>query len=120
MKKLTKIKKLKRLKRLKPSELAKTKLNLDLSLKTGKSAEEKISDALSNVPHITNETVTDHREEVLSSARKYIYPLQHSKHKIVLITTGLFIAALVGFFSYTMIALYRLKSYSTFLYGVTQ
>lgn len=74
----------------------------------------------SNVPRITNDTVAAHREEVLSSARKYIYPLQHSKHKIVLITTGLFIAAVVAFFSYCTIALYRLKDNSSFLYGVTQ
>jgi len=73
-----------------------------------------------NVPRITNETVAEHREEVLSSARKYIYPLQHSKHKIVLITTSLLIAAIVGFFTFTMISLYRVKSYSSFLYGVTK
>lgn len=73
-----------------------------------------------NIPRITNETVAEHREEVLSSARKYIYPLQHSKHKIVLITTSLLIAAVVGFFTFTMISLYRVKSYSSFLYGVTK
>jgi len=71
-------------------------------------------------PRITNETVAEHREEVLSSARKYIYPLQHSKHKIVLITTSLLIAAIVGFFTFTMVSLYRVKSYSSFLYGVTK
>lgn len=71
-------------------------------------------------PRITNETVAAHREEVLSSARKYIYPLQHSKHKIVLISTTIFISVAVLFFGYTTIALYKLKSYSSFLYGVTQ
>ena len=71
-------------------------------------------------PRITNETVAEHREEVLSSARKYIYPLQHSKHKIVLITTSLLIAVIVGFFTFTMVSLYRVKSYSSFLYGVTK
>jgi len=73
-----------------------------------------------HAPRITNETVAEHREEVLSSARKYIYPLQHSKHKIVLITTSLLIAVIVGFFTFTMISLYRVKSYSSFLYGVTK
>lgn len=72
------------------------------------------------VPRITNETVAAHREEVLSSARKYIYPLQHSKHRIILITTGLLIVAIVAFFSYTTLALYKLQSSSTFLYKVTQ
>ncbi len=69
---------------------------------------------------ITNETVAAHREDVLTSARKYIYPLQHSKHKIVLISTSLFITTVIAFFSYCLVSLYRLQSTSTFLYRVTQ
>lgn len=72
------------------------------------------------VPRITNETVAAHREQVIGSARKYIYPLQHSKHRIVLITTGIFIFSLVVFFTYCTVALYRLQSSSTFLYRVSQ
>lgn len=72
------------------------------------------------VPKITNETVAAHREEVLSTARKYIYPLQHSKHKIVLISTALFIIALIVFITSTVLALYRFQSTSTFVYRVTQ
>lgn len=85
-----------------------------------KSKNQEIDSKIADSVKITNDTVAEHREEVLSSARKYIYPLQHSKHKIVLITTSLFIAAIVAFFSFTIISLYRLKSYSSFLYGVTQ
>jgi len=81
---------------------------------------EVMSDAAKTAPRITNETVAEHREKVLGSARKYIYPLQHSKHKIVLISTGLFISAVVLFFSYTVTALYKLQSTSTLLYRVTQ
>lgn len=73
-----------------------------------------------SVPKITNKTVEEHRDEVLSSAKKYIYPLQHSKHKIVLISTSIFIATLIGFFTYCTLALYRFQSSSTFLYKVTQ
>lgn len=72
------------------------------------------------LPRITNETVASHREEVLSGARKYIYPLQHSKHKVVIITTSLFIAAVLGFATYCVVGLYKLQSTSTFLYRVTQ
>jgi hypothetical protein len=74
----------------------------------------------SDAPRITNDTVAAHREEVLSSARKYILPLQHSKHRIVLISTGLFIALSVGFLTYCTLALYRFQSNSTFMYRVTQ
>lgn len=69
---------------------------------------------------ITNETVAAHREEVLRGARKYIYPLQHSKRKIVAITTTLVVVALIAFFGYSIISLYRLQDSSTFLYRVTQ
>lgn len=72
------------------------------------------------VPRITNETVAEHREEVLGKARKYIYPLQHSKHRIVVISITLFIVLLIAFFSYTTLALYRFQSTSTLLYRVTQ
>lgn len=72
------------------------------------------------LPRITNDTVASHREEVLSSARKYIYPLQHSKHKIVIISTALFAALLIGFFATTTLALYKFKSTSEFLLGVTK
>jgi hypothetical protein len=72
------------------------------------------------VPRITNETVADHREDVLKSARKYIYPLQHSKNRIIIITTSLVIVLVVGFFTYCTLALYRFQSYSPFLYKVTQ
>ncbi|MEO8785407.1 MAG: SurA N-terminal domain-containing protein, partial [Candidatus Saccharimonadales bacterium] len=71
-------------------------------------------------PRITNDTVAEHREEVLSSARKYIYPLQHSKHRIVVMTTTIVIVAFVAFMSYSVAALYRFNSTSSFLYRVTQ
>lgn len=72
------------------------------------------------VPKITNTAIPEHREEVLSSARKLIYPLQHSKHKIVLISIGLVVATLLAFFTYTTIALYRLGTNSSLMYKVTQ
>lgn len=72
------------------------------------------------VPRITNETIATHREDVLKSARKYIYPLQHSKNRIVIITTSIIIVAIVAFFSYCTLALYKFQDYSTFLYRVTQ
>ena len=95
--------------------------------KTFKKVKEKYSkkpkteqDFNQQTPNITNKTVSEHREEVLSSARKYIYPLQHSKHKIVLITTSLFIVTILAFFTFTMVSLYKQKSYSSFLYGVSR
>lgn len=101
----------------------KPKLPLDkvyLPLKRGRSTEEKVSDALSNVPRITNETVTEHREEMLSSARKYIYPLQHSKNRVVKISVSLLILLVIVFFTGVTLALYKFQSTSTFIYDVTR
>jgi len=84
-----------------------------------KTTEEKVSDALAGVPRITNETVTEHREEVLSSARKYIYPLKHSTHRIVKVSISLFIIVLVVFFSVTGLELYKLQTTSGFFYDVS-
>lgn len=89
-----------------------------LSRNSKKSQAEVLEDV--SVPRITNETVAEHREEVLSSARKYIYPLQHSKHRIVVITSGIVILAVVSFFAYCLLALYKLQSTSPFLYRITQ
>ncbi len=73
-----------------------------------------------SVGRVTTKTVADHREEVIGGARKFIYPLQHSKHRIVIVSISLFIAALVTFVGYSTLALYKFKSSSTFLYKVTQ
>ena len=69
---------------------------------------------------ITSENIELHREEVLGGARKYIYPLQHSKHRLVVISITLFLIAVVAFFSYCIFALYQAKSTSSFLYKVTK
>lgn len=76
--------------------------------------------ALKDVPQITTETIGEHREQVLSGARKYIYPLQHSKHRIVVITSTIIVFTILAFLVYCSAALYRLYHYNTFLYRVTQ
>ncbi len=85
-----------------------------------KDREQRTQEAISSLPKITNETVAEHREEVLRGARKYIYPLEHSKHRIVKISVSLLIVAVVGFFVYVGLALYKFQSSSAFVYRVTQ
>jgi parvulin-like peptidyl-prolyl isomerase len=72
------------------------------------------------VPRITNETVGEHREEVLAGARKYIYPLQHSKRHIVRISIGLLLGVLVIFLALVSLDLYKFQGTSGFVYGVTK
>lgn len=69
---------------------------------------------------VTNDTVAVHREEILRGARRYIYPLQHTKHRLVVISLSLFLIAVIAFFSYCTYALYKTKSTSNFLYKVTK
>jgi hypothetical protein len=81
---------------------------------------QEVAPSLENVPRITNETIAVHREEVLKGARKYIYPLQHSKHRIIVLTSVILTAALIGFLVYGGIGLYKLNQHNTFLYRTTQ
>lgn len=85
-----------------------------------KRAEEKVTEALSTVPRITSDTVEEHREEVLSSARKYIYPLQHSKHHVVRNSIAILLAVVVVFFVACGLALYKFQATNGFIYGVTK
>ena len=73
-----------------------------------------------NVPRITNETIAEHREEVLKGARKFIYPLAHSKHRIIIITSSLVILAIIALLTYCSLGLYKYYQYNAFLYRVTQ
>ncbi|HVX47989.1 MAG TPA: hypothetical protein VHA05_01390, partial [Candidatus Saccharimonadales bacterium] len=81
-----------------------------LPLRRRKKPEEKISEALKSVPRITSDTVEEHREEVLSSARKYIYPLSHSKHHVVRNSILILLLVVIVFFASCGLALYKFQS----------
>lgn len=104
------------MKKLKRPDLSKVKQ----PFRRPKATEEKVTEALSNVPRITNETLGEHREEVLSSARKYIYPLQHSKHRVVRISVAIFITVILGFLAVCGLSLYKFQATSGFIYDVTR
>jgi hypothetical protein len=107
----------------KSSKLSRPKLKkpkLQRPFKRTKPAEQRVTDALSDVPRITTDTVEEHREAVLSSARKYIYPLQHSKHHVVRNSILILLAVIIAFLVYCGLALYKFQSTSGFVYGVTK
>jgi hypothetical protein len=76
--------------------------------------------SLEGVPQITTENISEHREEVLKGARKYIYPLRHSTRVIVIVTLSVIIAAIIGLFVYCSLALYKFYQYNTFVYRASQ
>jgi hypothetical protein len=104
---------------MKKPKLPKIPKIIKLPVRRG-TAESRVEEALSGVPRITNETVAEHREAVLSGARKYIYPLQHSKRRIVRISISLLVVALLAFFVYCGVGLYKLQLTSGFIYDVTR
>lgn len=75
---------------------------------------------MDDVPNITTESIAVHREEVLKGARKYIYPLQHSKRTIITVTSSVIVVALISLLVYCSLALYKFYQYNTFVYRVTQ
>src|SRR5262249_5039502 len=85
-----------------------------------KTTEEKLSEALSSVPRITNENVTEHREKGLAGAPNFIYPLQHSKRRVVRTSLSLLGAAVAIFFVVILLSLYKFQSTSGFVYDVTR
>lgn len=85
-----------------------------------KGEDHDLKQAINNMPRITNQTVAEQREAVLSGARKLIYPLQHSRRRIVVVSVSIFIALFMLFSVYTLLALYRFNTTSTFMYRVTQ
>lgn len=88
--------------------------------KRRKTIEEKVNEAIREVPKITNDTVANHREDVLSRARKYIYPLQESKKTIVKTSVSLFILVIIIFLGACGLDLYKFQGTSGFIYGVTE
>lgn len=109
---IKKLKKVKKVKELVPEVVAEKAVSLVKP--------EDNSPEIGPVPRITNENITEHREEVLKGARKYIYPLQHSKRRIVSVTFSIVIAAVVAFLIYCGLALYKFHQYNTFIYRATQ
>lgn len=69
---------------------------------------------------ITNETVAEHRERILAGGRRFKYPMQYARHRLVAITViitfvALLLVTLVGWWQ-----LYSVQNTSTFFYRVTR
>lgn len=69
---------------------------------------------------ITNETVAEHRERVLAGGRKFKYPLQYTKHRVLFISVIISVLALVIFIAFFSYQLYVAQAYDKFTYGLTR
>lgn len=75
--------------------------------------------AIQTEQRVTNDTVSRHRDEVLSKGRQFKYPFQHSKHRVAIISIIVVAVALGLLGSYTGLQLYRWQDTSDFTKGVT-
>lgn len=69
---------------------------------------------------ITNETVAEHRERVLAGGRKFKYPLQYTKRRVLWLSVTIGVAATAFFVAIFMWVLYVGQSYDQFTYGLTR
>ena len=69
---------------------------------------------------ITNETVAEHRERILAGGRRFKYPLQYSRHKLVINTILISIVALILIVAIFWQQLYMAQNSSNFFYRVTR
>lgn len=69
---------------------------------------------------ITNDTVAEHREKILAGGRRYKYPLQYAKHKLVINATIVALTALIVLVGLGWWQLYAMQNSSTFFYRITQ
>lgn len=69
---------------------------------------------------ITTDTLAEHREQVLAGGRKFKYPIQYQKHKLVVNTIIIAVAALLLLLGLGWYMLYVAQSTSEFMYRVTK
>ena len=69
---------------------------------------------------ITNDTVAEHREKILADGRKFKYPVQYSKHKILINVIIIAIVALVSFSVWLWAMLYRVQATGDFFYSAVR
>lgn len=68
---------------------------------------------------ITNETVAAHREKILAGGRKFKYPIQYARHKLVINTILISAGALIIALLFVWWQLYIVQSTNTILYRLT-
>lgn len=69
---------------------------------------------------ITNETVAEHRERILAGGRRFKYPMQYARHRLVFNTILVTIIALIILIAVGWWQLYSVQNTNTFFYRVTR
>jgi len=69
---------------------------------------------------ITNDTVKVHREKVLADGRKFKYPVQYSRHRLIINSIIITFATIILFIVFVWWQLYPMQNTSNFFYRITQ
>lgn len=69
---------------------------------------------------ITNETVAEHRQKVLAGGRRFKYPVQYAKHRLVINTIIISVVALMAIAVVVWWQLYPTQNTSAFFYRITR
>jgi hypothetical protein len=69
---------------------------------------------------ITNETVAEHRERILAGGRRFKYPVQYARHRLVFNAIIISVAAIIIIIAVGWWQLYPQQNTSVFVYRVTR
>lgn len=69
---------------------------------------------------ITNETVAEHREQILAGGRKFKYPIQYARHKLVINAIIVVLVAAAVLLVVGIWQLYSVQNSSMFMYRLTR
>lgn len=92
----------------------KTKLKAKLESKLPKSKKAPTS------LRITNDNISEHREDILAKGRKLKYPMQYSKKRLIVISIVVVVAAVTAFGLWLNNALYKQQQTGDFFFSVTK
>jgi len=76
--------------------------------------------SINDIPRITNDNLAQHREDVIRGAKKYKFPVAQSKRRIVQVSVGLLLSAVMAFLIISVLLLYRFQNTSDFMYQVSR
>lgn len=92
----------------------KTKLKAKLESKLPKSKKAPTS------LRITNDNISEHREDILAKGRKLKYPMQYSKKRLIVVSIVVVVTAVTAFGLWLNNALYKQQQTGDFFFSVTK
>lgn len=80
----------------------------------------KSSKSVEKPSRITNDTIAEHRQKILAGGRRFKYPVQYARHKLVFNTILISIVALVLITIFGWWQLYVVQNTNTLFYRITK